>query len=46
MDIFNELKTKNNNYSDKITTNKYTQTFSLLKDVSTELHEITIQFYI
>ena len=32
MDIFNELKTKNNNYSDKINTNKYTQTFSLLKD--------------
>ena len=28
MDIFNELKTKNNNYSDKITTNKYTQTGS------------------
>ena len=41
MDIFNELKTKNNNYSDKITTNKYTQTFSLLKDVETESHEIT-----
>ena len=41
MDIFNELKTKNNNYSDKITTNKYTQTFSLLKDVETKSHEIT-----
>ena len=35
MDIFNELKTKNNNYSDKITTNKYTQTFTLLKDTKT-----------
>ena len=41
MDIFNELKTKQNNYSDKIITNKYTQTFSLLKDVPTESHEIT-----
>jgi len=41
MDIFKELKTKNNNYSDKITTNKYTQTFSLLKDTKTEPHEIS-----
>ena len=41
MDIFNELKTKNNNYSDKINTNIYTQTITLLKDVETESHEIT-----
>ena len=41
MDIFNELKTKNNNYSDKIDINKYTQTFSLLKEVETEAHVIT-----